>query len=83
MLIAAVGIGLHLVENLAAGPLDRAFASVWDTLTPVEQVWTAATGGVGPAPVLAPGVLAEISLALLLATVRHPTLEAARAPARG
>jgi hypothetical protein len=70
-----VGIGLHVIENLDAGPLDRNYASIWSSMTPFDQWWAAITGGVGPAPVLAPGALAEISLALLLATVRHPLLE--------
>jgi hypothetical protein len=41
----------------------------------LDQWWTAVTSGVGPAPTLAPGALAEISLALILATVRHPATE--------
>jgi hypothetical protein len=72
VVVSVVGVALHVVENLAAGPLDRHFAAAWDTMAPVAQWWEAVTGGVGPAPVLAPGALAEISLALLLATVRHP-----------
>lgn len=79
--VALAGIGLHLVENLGAGPLDARYALTWDTLSPMQQLWTAATGGVGPAPVLAPGVLAEISLALLLGTLHHPAMEDAGAPA--
>ena len=43
-------------------------------MSSVAQWWEAITGGVGPAPVLAPGVLAEISLALLIATLRHPAM---------
>jgi hypothetical protein len=64
------------VENLGAGPLDRNYATTWDGLSFMEQLWLATTGGVGPAPVLAPGSLAEIALAILLATIRHPALEA-------
>jgi len=73
---ALIGIGFHVVENLAAGPLDREFAARWDSMSVVEQWFDAITGAVGPAPTLAPGVLAEMGLGLLLATVRHP------APAR-
>ena len=76
VVVAVVGIGFHVVENLDAGPLDRAYASRWDTMSALDQWWTAITGGVGPAPTLAPGALAEISLALLLATVRHPATAA-------
>ena len=73
-LVAVAGIWFHVLENLDAGPLDRAFASRWDTMSVLDQWWTAITGGVGPAPTLAPGALAEISLALLLATLRHPAM---------
>ncbi len=72
--VALTGMVLHVHENLDAGPLDRVFAATWDGLAALDQWWLAITGGVGPAPVLAPGALAEIALALLLATVRHPGL---------
>jgi hypothetical protein len=75
VMASVVGVGLHVVENLDAGPLDRNYASIWSSMTAFDQWWAAITGGVGPAPVLAPGALAEISLALLLATVRHPLLQ--------
>jgi hypothetical protein len=71
-IIAILGVGFHVLENLDAGPLDRVYATRWETMSVVDQWWTAVTGGVGPAPTLAPGALAEISLALTLATVRHP-----------
>ena len=83
VVVAVVGIGFHVIENLDAGPLDRAFASRWDTMSSVAQWWTAIAGGVGPAPTLAPGALAEISLALLLATVRHPATRPANDQAGG
>jgi hypothetical protein len=76
VLASVVGVGLHVIENLDAGPLDRTYASAWSSMTPFDQWWAAITGGVGPAPVLAPGALAEISLAVLLATVRHPAVDA-------
>jgi ABC-type glucose/galactose transport system permease subunit len=72
LVVSVAGIWFHVVANLDAGPLDRAYASRWDTMSALDQWWTAITGGVGPAPTLAPGALAEISLALLLATLRHP-----------
>jgi hypothetical protein len=68
-LVSLTGVGFHVAENLTAGPLDRLYAPIWDSMGPINQWWTAITGGVGPAPTLAPGALAEISLALLLATV--------------
>lgn len=81
LLVAGLGIALHVHGNLEAGPLDRHYAATWDTLSSVEQWWLASTGGVGPAPVLAPGALAEISLMLLLATVAHPVFAIEATPA--
>jgi len=75
-MIAAVGVGFHVSENLAAGPLDRQYALTWSSMSPIEQGWLAVTGGVGPAPTLAPGVLLQLALGLLLGTVRHPALAA-------
>jgi hypothetical protein len=69
LVVSTTGVALHVIENLDAGPLDRAYAATWDTMSPLAQWWTAITGGVGPAPVLAPGALAEIALALALGTV--------------
>jgi hypothetical protein len=81
--VAAVGLVLHVEENLGAGPLDRDIGPRWERMHVVEQ-WTAAIiGDVGPAPTLAPGALAEISLALLLATVRHPGTRRADPPRTG
>jgi hypothetical protein len=70
--VALVGMGFHVAENLNAGPLDRDFAAIWASMSPLEQWWQAVTGGVGPAPTMAPGVLLQLALGLLLATVRHP-----------
>jgi len=67
-------LAFHVLENLDAGPLDRNYAATWDSMSPIDQWFTAVTGGVGRAPTLAPGVLAEMGLGLLLATVRHPSL---------
>jgi hypothetical protein len=73
--IAGLGIVLHVHENIEAAPLDRHYGDIWDSMGVVDQYWAAITGEVGPAPTLAPGALAEISLALLLATVRMPSPE--------
>ena len=74
VLIAGLGIYFHVAQNLAAGPRDRHTAATWSEKSLLEQWWLAIDGRVGEAPTLAPGALAEISLALLLATVRHPAL---------
>lgn len=76
--ISILGVWFHVQENLTAGPLDRAYAATWDTMSALDQWWTATTGGVGPAPTLAPGALAEISLALLLATIGWTSRAAVR-----
>lgn len=74
--VAALGMAIHVYSNLDAGPLAKGYETRWATISIVEQLWVATTGGVGPAPTLAPGALAEIALALLLATVHHPALTA-------
>ena len=73
--IAGLGIWFHVEENLNAGFLDRTYGDTWESRSSLDQVWLAFTGQVGPAPTLAPGALAEISLALLLATVRLPSAD--------
>ena len=74
VVVAVAGVGFHVVENLGAGPLNGDYAATWNDRSLVEQLFLATTGSVGPAPVLAPGSLLEIALALALATVRHPLL---------
>ena len=74
MAFALIGVGFHVAENLAAGPLDRLYATRWGSMSAVEQWFRAITGSVGPAPTLAPGVLAEMGLGLWLATLRHPSM---------
>ena len=73
LVIAVLGVWFHTQENLGAGPLDRHYADTWDSLGTLERWWLAVSETVGPAPTLAPGSLAEIALALLLATVGLPT----------
>jgi hypothetical protein len=69
---SAYGVIEHILVNLNAGELDRRFADTWDSLPLVQQLLYAATKTVGPAPTLAPGVLAQVALLLLLATVCPP-----------
>lgn len=76
LVLAVVGVVLHVWANLQAGPADPTLGATWATIPPLEQLWDAVTGTVGKAPSLAPGALAETSLILLLATVRHPALDA-------
>jgi ABC-type Fe3+-siderophore transport system permease subunit len=71
-LTSAVGIYYHVHENFKAGFLDFRYSKKWKTMSFVDHYWTALTKSVGPAPTLAPGVLAFACLCLFLATLRHP-----------
>lgn len=73
VVVGVLGVGVHVWANLEAAPLDADYETTWATLPVVEQWWLATTGGVGPAPTLAPVVLIEIGLALLLASIRLRT----------
>jgi hypothetical protein len=63
------GVVDHILVNFNSGALDQNFADTWDTLPLVERGWYAITKTVGPAPTLAPGVLGQSALLLLLATL--------------
>jgi hypothetical protein len=69
---SAVGIYYHVHENFKAGFLDFRYSKKWKTMGFVDHYWTAFTKSVGPAPTLAPGVMAFACLCLFLATLRHP-----------
>ena len=69
---SAYGVVDHVLVNLQAGEFDQRFAATWESLPLVEQVLYAITKTVGPAPTLAPGVLAQVALLLHLATVCPP-----------
>lgn len=63
------GVVDHTVANHDAGELDGRYSAVWEDLPVVQQWWYAATKTVGPAPTLAPGVLGQGALLVLLAGV--------------
>lgn len=69
---SAYGVLDHVLVNLDSGALDRRYSATWDGLPLVEQWWLAVTKTVGPAPTLAPGVLGQSALLLLLATLCAP-----------
>lgn len=71
---ALFGVFEHVQSNLESGPLDATYGARWATMGMTSRWWAAATGGVGPSPTLAPAVLVQISLCLLLATLAHPVL---------
>jgi hypothetical protein len=63
------GVLDHIAVNYNSGPLDQRFADTWESLSATQRWWYAFTKQVGPSPPLAPGVLAQTALLLLLATV--------------
>ncbi|MEZ4553065.1 MAG: hypothetical protein R3B59_04085 [Dehalococcoidia bacterium] len=71
---ASIGVWRHVAANYDAGFLDFRYADRWPAMSGIDRWWHAATKTVGPAPVLAPAVLAQVGLALLFATIRHPAL---------
>src|SRR5512144_1052260 len=66
------GVITHILVNYNAGALDQRYATTWDTLPQGKRWWYAATKTVGPAPTLAPGVLGQSALLLLLASLHGP-----------
>lgn len=79
ILASAFGVVRHVMANHETAPLDRVVGPRWDDMSALSQWWEAASGGVGPAPSLAAGVLAQAALCLLAATLRHPAAARDRA----
>lgn len=67
---ALIGVWQHIAGNYEAGPLDGRYTATWESLPVLERWWLAASKGVGPAPPLAAGALAQLGLSLLLASMR-------------
>ena len=63
------GVLDHVLVNYGSGALDQSYAESWNTLPTLQKWWLAVTKTVGPAPTLAPGVLGQSALLLLLASV--------------
>jgi hypothetical protein len=61
------GVLDHITVNYNSGALDQRFADSWESLSSTQRWWYAATKQVGPSPPLAPGMLAQTALLLLLA----------------
>ena len=70
---SAFGVWSHVEGNHESGALDQSYAATWESTPAARRWWLAASGGVGPSPPLAPGVLAQAALMLLAATLRHPS----------
>lgn len=70
------GVLDHIAVNYNSGPLDQRFADTWESLSATQRWWYASTKQVGPSPPLAPGILAQTALLLLLAGfLRRPRKE--------
>jgi hypothetical protein len=69
LLASAFGVYAHVAANHGAGMFDGRYADTWESLSPLTQWWYALTKSVGPAPPLAPGMLAQSALLLLLTTL--------------
>ena len=63
------GMYRHAAENRDAGALDSTYSQSWETRSPMSQWYLAVTKSVGPTPPLAPGVLGQSALLVLLSTV--------------
>lgn len=74
MLFAVIGVYKHIEANHESGPLDFRYGGTWDSMSTASQWWKAASGGVGPSPVIAPLALANGAALVLAATLRHPAL---------
>ncbi|MCU1351245.1 MAG: hypothetical protein JWM05_454 [Acidimicrobiales bacterium] len=70
MATSVLGIVEHVIANHEAGPLDAVYGARWASMSGLSQWWAAFIKSVGPAPTLAPFVLAWVALCILLATVR-------------
>ncbi|MEU0568979.1 hypothetical protein ABZ297_26885 [Nonomuraea sp. NPDC005983] len=69
LLVAMFGVYAHVSANYDAGLLDQRYAATWETLSPLTRWWYAVSKSVGAAPPLAPGMLAQSALLLLLTTL--------------
>jgi hypothetical protein len=68
ILLGSVGVLVHVVANHDAGPLNGSYGIGWDQRPAPVRWWLAATKTVGPAPPLAPGLLALQGSLVLLVT---------------
>ncbi|MFC5993694.1 hypothetical protein ACFQE5_05635 [Pseudonocardia hispaniensis] len=62
--LAGYGVAEHLIANSAAAGFDQGLSTYWASLSPLTRSWY----GSGDSP-LAPGLLGQAALLLLLATI--------------
>ena len=75
LVTGVIGVAIHVNVNLQEASEPENWGDAWATLSPIQQLWEATTGGTGDIPSLAPASLAQTALALLLATIHHPRLK--------
>jgi hypothetical protein len=75
---SAYGVVDHVLVNYGSAVLDQRYADTWNSLPALTRWWYAASKQVGQAPTLAPGVLGQAAVLLLLATVGGPLRSRAR-----
>lgn len=68
LVVGVVGVVEHVRANVLAAPLDAVVGPTWDQRGLLEQLWLAASGGVGPSPSLAPLITSQAALLGLVAT---------------
>lgn len=73
-LSAGYGVVEHVLANMNAGPLDVRYQTRWEGMSLPAQLWVAFSGAVGPAPALAPAVLAFAGALVCLLAVTAPPL---------
>ena len=69
LLTGAIGIFLHLSENLDEGEDLAQYAQTWESMPVLERVWLALNGTVGEAPLLAPGMVSLAGVILFIAVL--------------
>ena len=69
LLTGAIGIFLHLSENLDEGEDLAQYAQTWESMPFLERVWLALNGTVGEAPLLAPGMVSLAGVILFIAVL--------------
>lgn len=63
------GIGTHVLENMHSGHLGPLYGVEFKQLPRLERLWLGMTKTVGKAPPLAPGMLGQSALLVLLCTL--------------
>lgn len=71
-LVGAAGVLRHVISNYETAPLDAVYGLKWDSMSLAARWWAASSGGVGPAPPLAPAALGIDAACVALATWRFP-----------